>query len=235
MTEDVKKAIEARDHLLEEAESIELEAAGCLDEMTVPQLKDAVTMLVGIRRLNKEIDSTFDDIIATAYKAHKTATGRKKKFAAPLTAAENIIKGKIKEYYKEEGIQQSKEYLELVDEACESAEMVRTAELKGLRATGLGDQADALQESPLPIAPVPKPAPTEVEGISVSSLWSAEVFDEVALIGFIHNNPQWAHLLSIDMKELNTLARMQKDAMSLPGARAVVKQSVSIRLPAATE
>ena len=235
MTESVKEAIEEREDLLKEAAAIELSAEACLKEMTVPQLRLAVDMLMGIRRLNKEIDATFDDLIAASNKSLRIARARKKKFSAPLTGAETIIKGKITEYYKHEEIQQSKEYSGMVELACESADMVRTAELKGLRATGMNDQADALEESPLSIAPTPKPTLTKVEGISVSSLWSAEVFDEVALICFIHDNPQWAQLLSIDMKELNTLARMQKDAMSLPGARAVVKQSISIRLPAATE
>jgi len=33
------------------------------------------------------------------------------------------------------------------------------------------------------------------------------------------------------MKELNTLARMQKEAMNMPGVRAEVTRGVTIKLP----
>jgi len=228
----VEKAIEARNQLLDEANAIEVAAEECLSEMTVPALNEAVGMLVGIRRLNKEIDETFDDLIATAHKAHKTATTRKKKFSVPLTAAEGIIKGKIKEYYAWESKQQSEEYSEKKAEARDAAATVRIAEVEGLREEGMLDQAEALASSPLAITPVPRPAATKAKGIALAETWKAVVEDEEELFKFILANPEWHHLISINMKELNTLARMQKDAMNMPGVYAESNRGVTIRLPA---
>jgi hypothetical protein len=45
-------------------------------------------------------------------------------------------------------------------------------------------------------------------------------------------NEEWRHILTINMKELNTLARMQKDSMNFPGARAVSKQSITVKVQA---
>ena len=228
----VDEAIEKRSDLLKEAEAIELSASACLKKNTVPELKTAVSMLIGIRRLNKEVDETFNDIVSAAHKAHKTATTRKKKFSAPLTVAETIIKGKITEYYKWEDAAMGTRYAEDMKTARETAETVRLAEVEELRESGMLDQAEALASSSLILAPPPKPTPTKVDGISLTETWKAEIDDEVELISFIHENPQWAHLLTINMKELNTLARMQRESMSLPGVKAVKTKGVTIRLPA---
>ena len=227
----VEEAIEQRNQLLDEANAIEVAAEECLSENTVPELKRATEMLVGIRRLNKEIDATFDDLIATAYKAHKTATTRKKKFSAPLTAAEGIIKGKIKNYYAWENAKQSEEYSDKMVRARDAAGKVRVAEVEGLREEGMLEQAEALASSPLAITPVPRPAPTKAKGIILAETWKAVVVDEEEFFKFILANPEWHHLISINMKELNTLARMQKEAMNMPGVHAEVNRGVTIKLP----
>ena len=228
----VDEAIGKRADLLKEAEAIEVSAEACLKNMTVQDLKMAVSMLIGIRRLNKEVDETFDDLILTAHKAHKATTNRKKKFSAPLTVAETIIKGKITEYYTSEVVTQGIQYAEDLKKVREAAETVRLAEVEELRESGMLDQAEALASSSLAITPVPKPTPTKVEGISLTETWKAEIDNEEELYDFIFEHKEWRHLVSFNMKELNTLARMQQESMSLPGAHAVKTKGVTIRLPA---
>jgi hypothetical protein len=226
----VEEAAKKKKEMLEEAHALELRAAGCLSEMTPEQLFAACDLLKLIRKMNKEVDATFDDLISGQNETLKKTRARKKKFADPLTAAENVIKSKINDYYDREFQTQAQEYANKINLMTEAAESQRAGEVAQLRAAGMDDQADAKEREPLALVPIPKPAPTKVDGISVSELWKAEITDEDALIEFALEHAEWRHLLSISTKELNILARMQKDSMAIPGARAVRKPSISIRL-----
>jgi hypothetical protein len=232
MTTTVDEALARRAEMLDEAQSLEAQAAACLAEYTRPELEAAVSLLKGIRLLNKEVDATFDDLIDMAFQQHKKTIKRKRKYADPLTAAETIIKDKIKEFYAAEYDEQTEKYLEKTARAREVAQKMRESELAQLRAAGMTEQADNLEAAALAIVPIPRPAPTRIKGISTSELWSAEVLDEDAVFKHCMENEEWRHILTISMKELNTLARMQKDSMNFPGARAVSKQSITVKVQA---
>lgn len=230
MTKTVEEVAARRDEMLQEAQSLEVQASQCLAEMTYSELEAACEMLKGIRRLNKEVDETFDDLISGQKEQLKKVQDRKGKYADPLTAAENVIKSKLTDYYEREYYAQSQEYADKLTAATDTAEKQRIAEIEQLRAAGMLDQAENLAGAPLAIVPIPRPAPTKMKGISVKTTWKAEVFDEDAIIAFALEHEEWRHLLGLKMPELNTLARMQKDAMAIPGVRAVSKRSISIRL-----
>lgn len=214
----------------EKANALEVGAAACLAEMTYPELEAAVEMLKGIRRLNKEVDETFDDLISGADKQHKTALGRKRKYAEPLIAAENVIKGKIEDFYDREFYQQGQQYADRLTAATETAEKIRVSEVEQLRAAGMLDEAEAKAAEPVAIIPIPRPAPTRMKGISLRTSWKAEIFDEDAVINHCLEHEEWRHILGIKKPELNALARMQKDGMDFPGARPVTVRSIAIKL-----
>ena len=79
-------------------------------------------------------------------------------------------------------------------------------------------------------APVIQVAPevSKVQGVSTAKRWTAEVTDKLKLIQFVAVNPAWQHLLEPSMKDLNALARAQRQALQIPGVASVGKLDVRV-------
>jgi len=72
-------------------------------------------------------------------------------------------------------------------------------------------------------APVIHVAPqvAQVEGVSSMTRWSAEVTDLMELVKYVAAHPEWLSLLEPAMPNLNRLAVAQRQALSIPGVRAI--------------
>jgi len=68
-----------------------------------------------------------------------------------------------------------------------------------------------------------------VSGISSRENWSAQVTDKAALVKAAAENPAYLAYLEPDMKSLNALARAQKNALAIPGVKAVNQAGLSVR------
>jgi hypothetical protein len=80
-------------------------------------------------------------------------------------------------------------------------------------------------------SPVPAlvPAYTRPKGISTPKTFVAEVTDIRLLCRAIADGKEPAHYVTPNMTALNQLARAQKNAMALPGVRAILSTGVSAR------
>lgn len=197
-----------------------------------------------LRAAEKAICDKLDPIVKAAHSAHKMLTTLKNEAIAPLTLARGVIGRKLDAYEAEQ-----RRIAEEKQRAAE-AEARRLAEEKALQdaimaeeaaqaAAEAGDdeaaeqmqaEAAAILDEPV-LAPVVHIAPevAKVNGVSSRQNWKAEVVDEMALIRHVAAHPEWAHLLSPNMVALNGLARSQRDALRIPGVRAVAETVRSVR------
>jgi hypothetical protein len=76
-----------------------------------------------------------------------------------------------------------------------------------------------------------KPFVPEVQGLSFTEHWHAEVENLHEFIVWVLSGPtaELENLLSPNLVTLNTLARAQKDALAIPGVKAVKETSSTIR------
>ena len=65
------------------------------------------------------------------------------------------------------------------------------------------------------------PQVATVEGVSSMTRWSAEVTDLIELVKYVAAHPEWLSLLEPAMPNLNRLAVAQRQALSIPGVRAI--------------
>lgn len=104
--------------------------------------------------------------------------------------------------------------------------------LAAIEAEGRGDtqEAEAILREPLgvPVVTV-APAIAKVEGVSSTTRWSAEVHDLHELVKYVAGRPEWISLLEPAMPNLNRLAVAQREALEIPGVRAVSKTVRSSR------
>src|SRR3990167_9096875 len=69
------------------------------DDATYQQ---AGEFLLRIKTVRKELDATFDPVIAKAFATHKEAVAQKRRHEEPLALAETVIKGRMAEYYTQQ-------------------------------------------------------------------------------------------------------------------------------------
>ena len=73
------------------------------------------------------------------------------------------------------------------------------------------------------------PALATIAGVWTRPNWRAEVNDKLALIRYVATHPEWVHLVDANESALNGLAKSQREALAIPGVRAVEEQVRSIR------
>jgi colicin import membrane protein len=100
------------------------------------------------------------------------------------------------------------------------------AEIKGKieKAEELRDQAQAQ------VAPIVSSAEPKLSGIVTRETWKAEVTDKLAFVKHVvEARPDLIALILIDQASLNAQARSLKDALDLPGVRAVKETILAAR------
>lgn len=200
--------------------------------------QSAGELLLGIKALRKQIDATFDPIIADAHKAHKTAVDQKRQVEAPLTEAETILKRALVAYDQEQERLRREEQRRLEEAARQRAEAEALERAAALEREGreFGDascleEAEAIVEQaltapPPPIAPVEKATP-KVAGIAMRTDWSCQCVSLIELVKFVATHPQHVNLLQFNQTAGNQLARAMREQLRIPGVRAVPTQRVA--------
>lgn len=184
-----------------------------------------------VKALRKEVADTFDPIVSKAHAAHKEAVTQRKRHDTPLAEAEQVLKGAVAGYEREQ------EQLRQLAEQKANAEAQKSEEDDLLRlaeaAEQLGASAEEVeailtQQSVRPTVVLPKRVEA-VSGISTRGNWKAEVTDVKALCKALGAGKASVELVKPNMTALNQLARAQKSTMNVPGARAVCDTVVSSR------
>jgi len=149
-------------------------------------------------------------------------------FATRLDEAEAAIKKGMADWYTAD--QRAKAEAARIAREEAAAEAARlAAEARAAEAAGDIDTAiDRTYDAELAAIPAPVEAPTQVAGISHRVVWSAEITDFDALVRAAAEKPgMYRAYLMPNMQALNVLAKAQKEAMEIPGVRAVSENVVA--------
>lgn len=180
------------------------------------------TILVVIKGLRKEINETFDPVIAKANAAHKEACAAKKKVESPLVEAEAIIKPALAAYDAELERKAREEQRRLEEEARKRAEDEALAAAAHAEAEGNNTEAEAIINAPIEIAPIVQmPTKPKIEGVSYRDNWSAQVLDLKALVMAVAAGQQPINLLMPDMVTINKMAKALKGSLNIAGVKTV--------------
>jgi hypothetical protein len=230
MADDPRLEVKAfgRARLAREAEGWRIDAA--MTEIMGPaDLLPAAELLKGIAALKARIKDWCEPNIKRWYDGHKAALAEQKELLEPIEDAEQILKDKVAEYRVRERAERQAAMAEATRQAAEIARAEREAQVETLREAGLEGEAEILASSHLAVPPVHLAEPVKTEGVYTQRRWSAEVIDKMELIRFVAANPHFSHLLEVNTKEANALARAQNESMNIPGLRAIAKEGTVVR------
>jgi hypothetical protein len=195
------------------------------------QYRTAADTLVAIKDLQKEIDATFNPIIADANKAHKTACQKKRDVEAPLVEAEGVIKRALVDYDDQKRREAAAEQHRLEAAAKASEEKRRLEEAVLLESEGQHEQAaEVLAEAvaaPAPIVPIVQRSTPVVAGIARRETWTFRVTDFHALVKFVAANPSYANLLQPNHAALGAQARSLKAHAKFPGVQVYSESNIA--------
>ena len=192
--------------------------------------RHAAEFVKGIKGLRQKISNTFGPIVAKAHAAHKEAVGQRKRAEAPLQDAEQIIKASMGAWSREQQRVAQEAARQREEELRRREEEERLAEAVALEADGEPEQAAALIEAPVVVAPVvPQSAAPKVAGISQREVWKATVVDLPALVqaAAADSTGVAAGLLQVNQTALNGLARSLKGALTVPGVKVYTETVMS--------
>lgn len=249
----VAPATPEKPDVIAEARDI-IQAAQRVVVTNAKEFEDAGNLLKDVKRLIKEVGTSFDPLIEQANRLHKDALAKKAEHVDPLKKAESLLKTEISDYTiaeqrrieaarraaEEIRLKAEAEQRRLADEALAAAQAARIADIDAAITSGNVAAAAELSEAPVlvevPVSPVVptfiKDEPPKMSGISTRTTYHAEVNDFMALIQAVCANPALCDCLQPNMTELNRIARSSvggKDGLSIPGVRFVADQTVSVR------
>lgn len=197
------------------------------------QVKDQASLsianefLLGIKALQREIDSTFDPIIQATHDAHKKALAQKKKFEDPIIQAERMVKPKIGAY-----LQEQERIRREAEEAARRAEWERKraeeevlrkameAEAKGKakEAKKIIEEAAKIEQT-APALPI-IPQRQQTQGITMREVWKFEITDSKLI-------PR--EYLMPDIVRIGKIVQACKGETSIPGIRVYSEKIIAAR------
>ncbi len=178
----------------------------------------------------KRADEVFDPIIASAHATHKEAVAQKRAVTAPALEAEQIVKGLIAGYLREQDRVRLEQQQRAEAEARRLAEEEALVRAQTLQDAGRTVEADAVIAQPLMPAPVvvSMPAP-RAEGVGRRTNYRAEVVNLGLLVRHVAAHPEHSNLLMANQPALNQLAKSLKADLAIPGVRVVTDDVISAR------
>lgn len=218
-------------------------------EAAVAWLRDTVAPL------KAKIADTFRPRIQQAHELHKGLLADERRFLGPVLDAERLVRGRCATYEQavedqrkaaEAAARREQERLEAEERARVAAEQKRLqaeAEERRLaeaaKAEEAGDKATAERLISAPVVvpavaprpvfvPPPSIAAPKAEGYSSRDAWSAEVTNLMALVKAVAAGKAPLSYLKADEVALNGVARALKNAMNVPGVKAVQRRTSSV-------
>ena len=184
-------------------------------DAAVQERKELQEMLVNI-------DEFFEPARVASYNAYKAILNTKASLHDPVEAAIKKRTQDIVNWELEcEKLRQQEEQ-RLLEESTKEAQKKREAEIKKAKRRGDTDAVERLQDAPLEVEEVEvEEAYEKNKDVSRRKTYKGEVTDLYQLIKFVAKNKHFIHLLSPNMSAINTLAKNQKDTMSIPGLKAI--------------
>jgi hypothetical protein len=179
---------------------------------------------------SKRITEHYEPTRAALEKAKKELLRARDGLLAPIDEAMKIVSGKASAYEIEE-TRRAREVARLAEEAeRKRLEDEKLAQAEKMEEVGASSLADAIIEQPVEVKTIaPAPEVAKVEGVSARIVYHAEVDNIGMLIQYVAKNPVLSDYLLPNMPRLNLMAREHKDALALPGVRAVAETVRTVR------
>jgi hypothetical protein len=197
---------------------------------TAEDYSDGAETLKGIKALRAEVASEYDPVVKAAYASHKQAVALKKRIDGVLETAEQTVKAKLSAWAIAQETSVAERQAQRESRVLEMATVARDATVAGLRADGDGQGAAQVLADPLVVPPVPvERAVPRIDGITHKTTWSAEVTNQEALVRACLEEPRWWHLIKVDTKGLDRMARALKANLDIPGVVVRKHSTVAIR------
>lgn len=187
------------------------------------------------RRGKKAIEEHFAKAKKDAAQAHKSIVASVAGLCGPIDEASRC-------YFSASDVYQENERRKAAEEQRKLQAIAQKREderqlMDAIEAEGRGDtqERDAImEETPAPPVVVVAPAVAKVKGVSRRENWSAGIEDVRKCLRFLLDNEEWLPLLEKCIPVLETglrpLAVAQRDALRIPGVRAVSQSVRSTRV-----
>jgi hypothetical protein len=158
----------------------------------------------------KEVKATFDPICEAAHKAHKAATAKRAQFLDPLESVFKMVKKEMSNYDLEQERIRREEQRRLEEIARKEEEERRLQEAILAEESGNKEEAQAIIEEPVYVAPVviPKATP-KMEG--------GPVYRAVTKFKIINESLIPRQYLTPDMVKIGGVVRALKQNANIPG------------------
>ena len=183
-----------------------------------------------LRNGERSITDYFEPARKAADAAKKEILAARDGLIGPFAEARAIYDRTAQEYEAVERKKAEEEQRRLQEIARKEEEERQIQAAIAAEQDGNQQEMEAILAEPVSVPTVTvAPALAQVEGVSVRTTWSAEVLDFLALAVYVAAHPEWISLLEPNGPNLNRLAVSQRDAMSIPGVRAVAKSVRSTR------
>jgi len=192
----------------------------------VEQHERALALLAEVMGAETRIKKVFAPSIEAAKESKRKAelaraeiVALQDRILAPVMAARETISGKCKAFEEEE-----RRVAKLNQQAIERAALERQEEERQFDAA-MAETEEAAEEAltePLPPPPVPtvRPEVAKVAGVSTRETWGYEIIDKSQFLAWA-SKPENVFYATENAVALNSRARAEKDAMKIPGVKAV--------------
>jgi len=212
-----------------------LPLAARAEQLVVTTLEEhgyAQEYLKEVAQAERAVKQLFEDPKQAAFTAHRSICDAEHKLLDPLKRARQVVTKAIVTYEDIERQRALEEQRRLADEARKKAEEQALAEAEAIEKAGDPELAkqvleDAATAPPPPVRVAPKV--TNTVGVTTRTTWRAEVTDLQALIRHVAANPGLSALLEPNMTSLNAQARSLRNAMNIPGVRAISETQKQVR------
>jgi hypothetical protein len=215
-----------------ETNEVESKALTIVDQAKAITVTDADTYTIAgnmwkdLGDMMDKIDETFNPLIEAAHRSHKAALAKKAEFYNPLKEARTNIKKLMSDYDQKQERLRQEEQRRLEVEARRQEEERRLQDAILAEELGETEEASAILEEPVQVAPVivPKATPKRPGGPVYREVWSAQVTDIKALCKAVADGRVSKECVQANMPALNKMATALKRTMNIPGVQAVSRR-----------
>lgn len=184
-----------------------------------------------IKAMQAEALSKFEPMREKAYRAYEEVLKQKKSVMDPLEQAEKTLKSGIGSWLAEqERIRQEEER-----RAREEADRLHAEEIEAQIEEAERDGASIEEVAMIATQPMLAPTPItsaaveKVNGVSARESWSAEIINPRLVLEAVLKGIVPIQAVQMNTAYFNQRARADKQALNIPGVRAVCKSGVAVR------
>lgn len=194
----------------------------------------ALHTIAELRRREKRITEHFEPTRAALEKAKKANLAARDSLISPMEEARRILGGKCDLYEEKARRLAEAESRRLAEIARKTEEERQLQDAIMAEAAGSPELADEIlaEPTPQPVVAV-APAVAQVEGVGSRQAWHGEIEDPGAFIRWLAAHPEETAMTARAAEacgpEVNSRARSQREAMQIPGWRAVAETIRSVR------